>query len=358
VSIKGKIVFSSGRSADFDIWTLDLESGLLQQLTHGSELNDMPRWSPDGSKVVFISSGEDLVPSLNVMDSDGSNRQRLTSGHYCQNPSWSPDGKSILYTGNIENPEEIEICLHKIETGTSMTLFSRKGIEAEPEFSPDGNTIIFAGINNSSDTPYAHRDTEIYEYDVKTGKERVLCSHPARDYSPVYSPDGSQIAFVSHRNGRCEEELAESLKTLYANLERGDRQSIDQTIAKIQALDLDSDIHVMDADGSNLRQITTNGGADVGARWSPCGNYLVYSSTKAGKAGQERLSIVEVESGNYVPLDYDRTKLMQEIKADPSDFLNKSLMMHLVPDFIERPFMKFYLGSHFWGRERWPDWSR
>lgn len=45
MDLKGKIVFSSGISVNFDIWCLDLESGSLLQLTHGDSVNDFPRWS-------------------------------------------------------------------------------------------------------------------------------------------------------------------------------------------------------------------------------------------------------------------------------------------------------------------------
>ena len=76
--------------------------------------------------------------------------------------------------------------------------------------------------------------TEIFEYVIDTAALQRLTDHPARDYCPVFSPDGSQIAFVSHRDGFKEQ---------------------------------DSDIWVMAADGSNLRQLTYNKGVDLGA---PC----------------------------------------------------------------------------------------
>jgi len=357
VSLKGAIVFSSGRSADFDIWSLDLETAQLAQLTHGKDLNDCPRWSPDGSQVVFVSTQEDFISSLHVMNSDGSNRRRLTTDHYCQHPSWSPDGKSILFTGNVEDPSEIDICLCDVESGECKTLFTRDGIEAEPSFSPDGSKILFAGVNLDSKVPFAHRDTEIIEYDLNTGKEKVLCAHPARDYAPVYSPDGSRIAFVSHRNGRCEEEFAKELGRLKDTMQHGDMATIDKTIAKLQALDLDSDIYVMDSDGGNLKKLTNNSGADVGVRWSPCGKFLVYSTSPKGDPAKERISIIRADTGKAVSFSYDRAKLKAEIEANPDDFINHRFWLYLVPDFIERPFMKAYMGSHFWGRERFPDWT-
>ena len=68
MALSGRIVFSSGRAVDFDIWSLDLDSGRLTQLTKGDNWNDYPRWSPDGSKVAYISSTIGSPPALWTMD--------------------------------------------------------------------------------------------------------------------------------------------------------------------------------------------------------------------------------------------------------------------------------------------------
>ena len=56
--LTGKVVFSSGKHGDFDIFTLDLATDELRQLTTGGFKNDCPKWSPDGSKVVFVSNAD------------------------------------------------------------------------------------------------------------------------------------------------------------------------------------------------------------------------------------------------------------------------------------------------------------
>jgi len=77
--LEGKIVFSSGRTGDFDIWSLDLGSKELLQLTTGSDWNDMPRWSPDGLRVAFISnrSGVQELWLMNESVHTTTSRERL-----------------------------------------------------------------------------------------------------------------------------------------------------------------------------------------------------------------------------------------------------------------------------------------
>ncbi len=55
MDLQGKVVFSSGKTGEHDIWTLDLANSYLDQLTSGSHWNDCPKWSPDGKKIIFVS---------------------------------------------------------------------------------------------------------------------------------------------------------------------------------------------------------------------------------------------------------------------------------------------------------------
>ena len=64
MGFSGKVVFTSGRSTDLDIRLLDISSGRLAQLTHGSYLNDHATWSAGGKQVAFVSMLEDAIPLL------------------------------------------------------------------------------------------------------------------------------------------------------------------------------------------------------------------------------------------------------------------------------------------------------
>jgi TolB protein len=357
MELKGKIVFASGRATDFDIWTIDLASGKLTQITHGDDFNDTPRWSPDGSLIAFTSVGDDLISSICVMDKDGKNRRRLTDNMHCQHPNWSADGKKILFTANSPGTSEIEIRLFDLETNKSAVVFQRDGEETEPCLSPDGKKILFASTDPNSTVPFPDRDTDIWERDLSSGAERKICEHPARDYGPVYSPNGSQIAFISHRNGISEGEYLEALQTLKNNLNPKDRRSIDQTIVALREMTLDGDIYVANIDGTGLRALTSNDSLDIGVRWSPCGKYLVYSASSEGDVNAQRLKIIEVESGNIVPFEYDRSPFESEIGSDSDNYLNKRWFLKLFPDFLEKKLVTHFSSTALWGEERRPDWT-
>ncbi len=357
MKLHGKIVFSSGRATDYDIWCLNLGTGSLRQLTTGQDLNEFPRWSPDGKKIVFISTGNDLIRSLHVMNADGSDRKRLTDKVHCQFPSWSPDGNSIFFTANAQDPNDIDICRYDLRNGKYEVVLRRQGEESAPTCSPDGRSLLFAAPTDDASGPFAHRDTDIWELDLATKSLSKLFKHPAKDYDPVYSPDGTKVAFISQRNEYSEEEYATALAAIRAALDTRDRDSVDNAIAQLRELEADTDVYVANRDGTDLRKLTSNEGSDLGVRWSPCGNFLVYSASPKGEGAAERLRIVEVSTGNDVPLEYDRDPFMSEIGAAPNQFFNDRLFWHFVPDFIERPFRMHFVGASFWGEEHHPDWT-
>lgn len=356
MKLTGKLVFASGRSTDFDIFSLDLITSKLTQLTEGSHFNTMPRWSPDGSQIAFIRTGSDYVSSLYLMSADGNDVQRLTDDCHSLSPCWYPDGSKILFTSNFSEGKEIDVCSYDVGSGKKEVLFQRNHQETEPCMSLDGKRVIFSSVSSGSDKPFNERNTEIFEYDLASKEIRELFSHPARDHSPVYSPDGSKIAFVSHRNGTTEADYSEKLREIKAAMDIKDKNSVKAAISKLQDLDDDSDIYVGNADGTDIKKLTSNQGADISVRWSPCGKYLVYSATNNRSKGN-RLRILDVETTAEIKLDYDRTALMGEMGVSVEDVINQNPFSKILPDWIERPIMMRLMGEAIWGEEQWPDWT-
>ena len=93
---------------------------------------------------------------------------------------------------------------------------------------------------------------EIYVMDADGGNLRNLTQHPARDIRPDWSPDGKQVVFISNRSGN--EEILVG----------------------------DQEIYVMDADGSNLRNLTQHPGFDSYADWAPDGKQILFTSSRDG----------------------------------------------------------------------------
>src|SRR5437870_4042107 len=114
----GKILFTSGKDRDTDLWCLDLGAQGLRQLTSGNWRNGKGRWSPDGKRIAYVSGklgGSDLW----VMDASGDNATRLTTDNrWYDHPAWSPDGRRIACGSNREGSEDNEIWVLTLADGS------------------------------------------------------------------------------------------------------------------------------------------------------------------------------------------------------------------------------------------------
>jgi Tol biopolymer transport system component len=149
-----KMVFTGNRNGQYDIYTVDIETGIETQLTNFSTLDDGPEYSPDG-KYIFFNSVRTGTMQLWRMDANGENHIQLT---FDKTNDWfphiSPDMKWIVY---ISFPEDInpsdhpfyKHCLLRImpyEGGESKTLaqiYGGQGTINVPSWSPDSKKIAF-----------------------------------------------------------------------------------------------------------------------------------------------------------------------------------------------------------------------
>jgi len=306
MDLKGKLVFSSGKTGDYDIWTLDLVTKEIKQLTSGECMNDCPKWSPDGKKIIFVSNCTG-TPELWVMNEDGSEQERITNTDRWHNtPDWSPDGKRVVFCANYDS--NIDVYTMNLDGSDLKQITNYKGMDFAPQYSPDGKKIIFTSQRSGND--------DIWVYDVESGELKQLTTYKYKDASPTYSPDGSLIAFV------CGEVDAAGNENL--------------------------EIYLMDKNGQNRRRITRNLGTDRYVAWSPDGKFLVYTSSHP-KSVAERLMVVDIERMRTSKIDFDREPLDTEIDSVPQGVF----LFSLLPKNILR---KFYPQSYF-GTERYPDWK-
>ena len=96
---ESRIVFSSLAFDNFEIYVMGADGGNRENLSNHPVDDKQPDWSPDGTKIAFISNRNLGVYQIYVMDADGTNQIRLTDGpRRKQDPDWSPDGKQIAFT--------------------------------------------------------------------------------------------------------------------------------------------------------------------------------------------------------------------------------------------------------------------
>ena len=119
-----------------DIWLADVESGEMTQLTDSEEDDYDPAWSPDGSRLAFVTMVDEQNPEIFVVDKDGGNLARLTDNDFQDtHPTWSPDGELLVYSSNREGNFDIYIMDGFGEKSVRMT--DNLMDDFEPIWSPE-----------------------------------------------------------------------------------------------------------------------------------------------------------------------------------------------------------------------------
>ena len=231
-----RIVFSSDRDGDFEIYSMLPDGSDLKRLTNNSGYDDMPAWSPDGKKIAFVSDRHGS-PEIYVMNADGSRARRLTEDDGPDNalPAWSPDGDRIAWSSGRDGNREIHVM--DANGSNRVNLTNHPGYDSSPAWSPDGQRILFNSRRDGN--------LEIYVMDADGSNQVRLTRNATSDEFPVWSPDGSKIAFSSSRTGR-------------------------------------RAVYVMDIDGSNPAQITGDAFNDYWPGWSPDGTRITFTSDRYG----------------------------------------------------------------------------
>jgi hypothetical protein len=246
------IAFVSTRDGNGEIYVMNADGSNPRRLTNYPLWDGFPDWSPDGTQIAYYSYVNSKNWVIKVMDADGSNPRQLTDSGACDGaPHWSPappgggtGGARITYDSGDCTGDHREIYVIGVDGGTPVNLSNNAADDLLAAWSPDGTRLVFS---SNRDGNY-----EIYVMDADGSNVRRLTDNPAEDHAPAWSPappgggtGGSQIAFYSNRDGN-------------------------------------EEIYVMDADGSNPRNLTNHKAADWFPRWSPDGSQITFSSKRDG----------------------------------------------------------------------------
>jgi len=144
--------------------------------------------------VTMVGTGNNANYSLIVADSDGYNPQVVARSHEALlSPKWSPDGTRIAYVSFESGNSAVYI--QNINTGSRQLVSGRaRGINSAPAWSPDGTKLALSLSYTGN--------PEIYVMDLGSRQETRLTKSLAINTEPVWSPDGQSIYFTSDRSGR------------------------------------------------------------------------------------------------------------------------------------------------------------
>jgi hypothetical protein len=189
-----KLVFSRGVCCSFDIWVMNADGSGAVDLTNSPENDQYPSWSPDGSKIVFGSCCADGGFQIYTMNADGTNTRLLTHPPgQAGSASWSPDGSKIAFISSRTGEQDVYVMnsdgSHQIDISQTPSIS-----EVYTDWSPDGKKIA-----TRSGPPDGSGD--ITTMNADGSNQTTLTQNPADDTQPAWSPDGTQIAFATNRDG-------------------------------------------------------------------------------------------------------------------------------------------------------------
>lgn len=220
------VIYAAFREPNiYEIYEVDIVSGVITQLTDRFGNLNGPEISPDGSTIVFKLSTANSN-ELWLMDRDGSNPRRIPNASGWD-PTWSPDGSMILFASDMEGA--IQLFRIRLDGSDLQKISSLPAIRGRSDWSPDGQFIV-----TYSGQPW---NRDIYIMNADGSNAKMLSVTGGNSQGPSFSPDGQWVAFTSYFDNY------------------GD--------------DHGCEIYIMRIDGSDTRRLTNNDYCDFQPRWGP-----------------------------------------------------------------------------------------
>ncbi len=254
------IAFYSDRTGDKEIFLMDYDGANERRITGHHSVSLFPAWTSDDAGVAYVSflNGR---PGIYLADlATGHKTPLVTEGQFNTSPSFSPDGRSVAFARSVGGNTEIYVA--GADGSSPRRLTFTGAIDTNPAWSPTGNEIAFT--SSRSGRP------DIWVMDPEgTNVQRITTEGDYND-GATWSPDGTQIAYATRRHGVFQIAVTDraTLKTRLLTSGAGAKESptfapdgkrIAYSLSLGGRKGKETQIWVMDADGSNPRQLTSEG---------------------------------------------------------------------------------------------------
>jgi TolB protein len=219
------------------------------------------------------------VKELYLMDYDGVGSAPMTANKSINmSPNWSPDSRSIAFT-SYKDGYPFLYRIFPFERRPVQLLAGFVGINSSPCWSPDGRMVALTLSKDGN--------PEIYLLTVATGAFRRLTMNAAIDTEPTWSPTGRELAFVSDRSGSAQIYVMDAEGTnvrrvTSSGFNTQPRWSPKGDMIAFTSRNGNHDIWAVGPDGSNLRRLTAGPGDNESASWAPNGRHLAFQSSRLG----------------------------------------------------------------------------
>jgi Tol biopolymer transport system component len=261
----GKGVDNPGPEPDLELFVMKPDGTSLEQVTVNTTDEREPAWSADGQWLAYSNGGEIFVRKYGSLAPI--TRRLTTNPSDDLAPTWSPDGSKIAFTSDRFGGNDEIYVMDATDSdidgnGDNLTrLTTNTASDFQPAWSPDGSQIAFASDRDGN--------FEVFVMDADGSEPVNLTNAAAGDAEPDWSPDGTKIAFMSARNGNAE-------------------------------------IYMMNADGSEPKRLTKKAAADVDPVWSPDGTKIAFMSDRDG--GDLEIYVMKAKAESKRNRPKNRTK--------------------------------------------------
>jgi len=288
-----------------DIYKMPITGGNATLLREGLPFEVQPRFSPDGSKILFTSDagGGD---NIWIMNADGTNGKQITKEDFrlLNNAVWSADGNYIFARKHFTSERSLgagEIWMYHITGGTGTQITKRKNDQQdvnEPTISPDGKYLYYSEDVYSGGAFQYNKDPnkQIYvikRYDFDNGETETITGGPGGAARPQISRDGKKLAFV--------------------------RRIRTQSVLFIHDLETGEEWPIYDKLNKDQQETWAIFGVYPGFSWVPNNNEIVFWS--GGKINKIDITSLEIKA---IPFLAEATiKIAKTIEFDTPVFTEK-----------------------------------
>ena len=250
------------------IWLVSTDEGQPLQLTNGPNGDSSPEWSPDSTRIAFVSKRNGDKNQIWVVPIAGGEARQLT---YAENgaggPLWSPDGRQIAFLMQEKDSDEQEkrkkakddpVTVEKDDfKQTCLWVVDVDSMDAEPELVFDLGEESKDKEEEKGEKPRDKKDTSVR-----------LTEADSHATAPQWSPDSKQVAFVSAPSPKADHGM------------------------------FDAAIQILDIETKEIRKLTSNPGGEYSPRWSPDGKRIAfaYRTDDANKLQQD-IYVIPAEGG-------------------------------------------------------------
>jgi len=240
-----------------------------------------PQWSKDGKRIIF-ERGSSEFPSaasqIYAIDRNGSHETQLTfgSGNHMM-PDMSPDGQKIVYSSGEDGKRKLYV--EDLQSHQARVLVTENiGNEHYPSWSPDGTRIVFNNFKGGE-----HH--QVFVVNVDGSGLKALTSPEFNSDYPRWTYSGNQIIFESERAGMWGAYTMNPDGTSQTFLAWASTPSLSTDGKRIAFSDVltegNTEIYVMNSDGTQPKRITNNRAEDWEPAWSPNEKEIVFMSQRS-----------------------------------------------------------------------------